>query len=531
MADDLEASPMSQSKSLVCEVCGSPSDAPLVVEKPVHSPAILNILNSNRPPTNNETAQIRGLCGDSLDAISQLDVEISQLRAQLTDLLQKRADKERELADYKIILHPLRRTPVDILCEIFLSTIDEIYEKGSVYYHPTNSFDRWILPWPLALVSRRWRSVALSCHKLWSTVIVWPAAFNSASQRSHDLDDRSPETLLQLSVQLMRSGSHPLSVSLCSDWLNGQDDAMIPLLVSSSTRWEVLELYMPFEPLYLLSPIREFLPALKRLCFHRYASLHYPSLRDSYAHRSYDFSVPEEPVFQICPTLTTIESEFELAKLPTNMIRWEQITSYIQTEDFDSDSPPNEEFTAISRMSNLQSLTWRCRGDERTPFAGQHTFIHLRELTLLAYSSESSVLDHLTLPALKSLRIEQPLEIDILPSFIERSRCRIENLEIAMYDLSDLECLPIVTVIPSLKSLILRRGHVYTNGFMDRLLDPPTFLPSLELLAMEGCKLPYDMSVLLKLRELRPRLAIRSDSISMRLKNDVGNVYVVGSQV
>ncbi|KAJ7585570.1 hypothetical protein C8J56DRAFT_1027225 [Mycena floridula] len=531
MADDLEASPMSQSKSLVCEVCGSPSDAPLVVEKPVHSPAILDILNSNRPPTNNETAQIRGLCGDSLDAISRLDVEISQVRAQLTDLLQKRADKERELADYKIILHPLRRTPVDILCEIFLSTIDDIYEEGSVY-QPTNSFDRWILPWPLGLVSRRWRSVALSCHKLWSTVIVWPAAFNSASQRSHDPDDRSPDTLLQLSVQLMRSGSHPLSVSLCADWPNGQDDPMIPLLISSSTRWEVLELYMPFEPLYLLSPIREFLPALKRLCFHRYASLHYPSLRDSYAYRSYDFSVPEEPVFQICPTLTTIESEFELAKLPTNMIRWEQITSYIQTEDFYSDSPPNEEFVTISRMSNLQSLTWRCRGDETRPLAGQYTFTHLRELALLAYSSESSVLDHLTLPALKSLRIEQrSVDIDILPSFTERSRCRIENLEIAMYDLSDLECLPILTAIPSLKSLMLRCEHVYTDGFMDHLFNPPTFLPSLELLAMEGCNLLYDMSVLLKLRDLRPRLAIRSDSISMRSKNDVGNVYVVGSEV
>ncbi|KAJ7585581.1 hypothetical protein C8J56DRAFT_1052894 [Mycena floridula] len=252
-------------------------------------------------------------------------------------------------------------------------------------------------------------------------------------------------------------------------------------------------------------------------------------MRESYAHRSYGFSVPEEPVFQICPTLTTIESEFELAKLPTNMIHWEQITSYIQTENFYSDSPPNEEFAAISRMSNLQSLTLRYRGDETRPLAGQHTFTHLRELTLLASFLESSVLDHLTLPALKSLRIEQQSDIDILPSFTERSRCRIENLEIAMYDLSDLECLPILTAIPSLKSLMLRCEHVYTDGFMDRLLDPPTFLPSLELLAMEGCNLPYDMSVLLKLRELRPRLAIRSDRISMRSKNDVGNVYVVGS--
>ncbi|KAJ7656250.1 hypothetical protein DFH06DRAFT_1410735 [Mycena polygramma] len=61
------------------------------------------------------------------------------------------------------ILHPLRRAPPELMCEIFACTLDDSGNDNGLGYAP---------PWYLGQICRSWRLCALAYPRLWSLITV-----------------------------------------------------------------------------------------------------------------------------------------------------------------------------------------------------------------------------------------------------------------------------------------------------------------------------------------------------------------------
>lgn len=188
-------------------------------------------------------------------------------------------------------------------------------------------------------------------------------------------------------------------------------------------------------------------------------------------------------------------------------------------------------------MPNLRSCTVSCRQAQEDVIDKWYsiTLHHLRHLSLLKPfdSSPSNMLKHLTLPNLRTLRIQPWSETNHLLLFLERSQCRLEGFQLELLpecrlkgfppkqkapELTDIQCLRILEAIPW---LLLDCEHAYTDEFMNCLIASPTLLPSLQSLKMEG-DFPYDISVIMRLRDARPQLAFMGGGFTMRSRQDLG---------
>lgn len=87
----------------------------------------------------------------------------------------KEAQEERDafqksIHPYKAIVSPIRRLPPEVIMTIFLQLREEFYEV----------LDTRKGPWPLGQICSRWRSVALSCSELWSSMSLYTTPPNKA---------------------------------------------------------------------------------------------------------------------------------------------------------------------------------------------------------------------------------------------------------------------------------------------------------------------------------------------------------------
>ncbi|KII87665.1 hypothetical protein PLICRDRAFT_141587, partial [Plicaturopsis crispa FD-325 SS-3] len=106
----------------------------------------------------------------SVPAIKQLvahiDVEVARMRDALDRAVTRRQLLVGFLQDHTGPLADIRRVPPEILSEIFLQSISPAEEQTSFMRHSGRT------PMILAQVCRRWRAVALSTSRLWSTIII-----------------------------------------------------------------------------------------------------------------------------------------------------------------------------------------------------------------------------------------------------------------------------------------------------------------------------------------------------------------------
>ncbi|KAJ6552744.1 hypothetical protein B0H19DRAFT_901178, partial [Mycena capillaripes] len=120
-------------------------------------------LNSNEIPLDSDIETIESAISRTDTTLARLDDEIVRLQERLQQLEEKRAS----LAGYRVqnfsILSPLRRTPPEVLSEIFSWTL-----PPAIYSRQRMGFSAMDSPWVLTHICRRWRAVAISTPPLWS---------------------------------------------------------------------------------------------------------------------------------------------------------------------------------------------------------------------------------------------------------------------------------------------------------------------------------------------------------------------------
>ena len=148
----------------------------------------LKKLGTHLVPSLVEANSIRDKVSCAEEDLREVEQEIRVQDTVLNRLSCKRNELSRSIENHKALLSPVRRLPDEILAEIFMYCL---LPYGSIVNEGTLRL--------LAQISSRWRAVALSTQVLWSFIFV---GGKSTTQGC----------LANLTLQLERSGTHPLTV-------------------------------------------------------------------------------------------------------------------------------------------------------------------------------------------------------------------------------------------------------------------------------------------------------------------------------
>ncbi|KAJ7590458.1 hypothetical protein C8J56DRAFT_593102 [Mycena floridula] len=487
-----------------CTICGFPNasemdfkPSEMTSESP---PELLSLIRSHNPPSDIQASQIRRLLTESEEALRDLDQRISEMRRALAMLVRQRAIKTRDVEEHRSALHPIRRLPREILCEIFLSFVNEELEKDLNHSSLDSSSTIWILP----QVSGHWRSVALSFARMWSTVRLMTDDFDLS---------RISETNRKLEVQLDRSANHQLSVCIFNKAEIPKSHPLLPILFSTSSHWKDLAILAKVSSFESFSVLKGSLPSM--------TTLHAWSL-DQRTTISTSFSI-----FESAPKLTKILGHPHLhCKLD---LPFSQITDYVEELRFTC----IWHTVLLSLMPNLQRITTACAVS--TDFDSE-TGLHVHRIpdtiTLVSVSSanlrrsfahegemaeEDEDAEHstndcplmlrLTLPTLKELDIDLYHSVDGLRTLLRRSQCRLETLSLYVYKVPDDACIELLKDIPPLTSFTLDCTEALTMKFMEAFTQNPTIVPALRSLKLKNsCR--FDSSQIEQLKASRPELSV-----------------------
>ncbi|KAF9027642.1 hypothetical protein BDZ89DRAFT_1066762 [Hymenopellis radicata] len=205
------------------------------------TPRMLRLLTSNEAPSDTEMEQFQALITQSSSSARLLAEKISVTKDLLEFLVKQRKQAKSNRADAKLILHPMRRLPYDVLETIFTYTsgFDALGDSLNTKY----------APWTLSHVCRQWRFTALSIANLWSTL---------------DISLSKAPSRYRLQLCLERSKERPLDV--CLTFRRSQletQGSLLDVLYPSSPRWVELRLEVPIDCLRDMES-RVYLPKLKK---------------------------------------------------------------------------------------------------------------------------------------------------------------------------------------------------------------------------------------------------------------------------
>ncbi|KAK0195942.1 hypothetical protein F5146DRAFT_1027799 [Armillaria mellea] len=132
---------------------------------------------------------------DMVNLISKADEMIAALRGERERVLV-------EIKEKRALLSPVRRLPSETLFQIFRETVETEISFGGI------SLLFSVPLWTIELVSRRWRTAALTFPELWSCVNII-ISDDGFAEGEYSL-------LRRLGLQLARSAQSSLSFSICS---------------------------------------------------------------------------------------------------------------------------------------------------------------------------------------------------------------------------------------------------------------------------------------------------------------------------
>ncbi|KAK0457487.1 uncharacterized protein EV420DRAFT_1236415, partial [Desarmillaria tabescens] len=101
--------------------------------------------------------------------VEDLEQKIVLAREMLDGLVRKRDVFAEHLKNAKALLHPIRSLSDDILREIF-AYCGKDWDDFYATYTPHDSLNTTLPPWTISQVSRKWRHVAVSTSRLWSSI-------------------------------------------------------------------------------------------------------------------------------------------------------------------------------------------------------------------------------------------------------------------------------------------------------------------------------------------------------------------------
>ncbi|KAJ7470987.1 hypothetical protein FB451DRAFT_324330 [Mycena latifolia] len=323
--------------------------------------------------------------------ISALDAQISDLELALDGFRHKRRVVQEQLDSY---IYPVLTLPNEIVSEIFTHFVP--------VYPACPPMVGLFSPSTLGQVCRKWREIAVSTPSLWRAIGL-------------DLDlEYHPNQLRLFETWLERSGVAPLSINL-RDYEPGLDiSPVVTAVVGHAFHCEEMKLHISLSDIQILSS--QNLPTLRALTID-------PSEKCPHG---------ADPIilFDQAPNLAniTLGRCFDPFRL---VLPWMQITTLCGKCLF------VDELMEILRLAvNLVHCRVSIQGDIVVGMM-QVPHMHLQDLSVTAmnpFEYTEGLLDNLTLPALRNLRIPEPwispTPCATLTGWILRSGCGLKQLHV-----------------------------------------------------------------------------------------------------
>ncbi|KAG7440333.1 uncharacterized protein BT62DRAFT_938149, partial [Guyanagaster necrorhizus] len=417
-----------------CSECGA-TCAGIPLFRPAPDPEIEALLSTNLPPSEAQEAFFRETRRTSEPRLADVEAHIADAQAKLDGLLQERDSLVWNIQRCTDVLNPVRRLPVDVLCEIFAHAMRGANDSYTVYSDPHPLSQRIGVPyqWKLGMVCLNWRHVLLKYPRIWSMIdVTCPSpSFDSWDHRPQDARPH-PEAARLLSIHVCRSANHPLRVRLRGPI----PQSLLFILMSASYRWEHLDLDRD-SLLTVDSP-------LDALISFQYSSSEYGSttMRE------------EVPLLRNVTSLRRLIVENVQPFLHPDrvIIPWTQINSVVVTG-----SLSNEDALALIRLApNLATVAFQhvkhsllhpshpvpdsIHSTSLKSFSLDVVFPRTRRTNTNYPSTITVLLNSLTLPALEHFRINfgGPCELsESVTCLVRRSRCALKRLVLVQAPTND----------------------------------------------------------------------------------------------
>lgn len=231
---------------IVCPTCGIISQ-----HNPLPTAALSTrfseLLATNTPPHDAEVDAMRQIVKESAEFVASLQAQMEKAQETLSSLQNLHSTALGVLAEAKVVLHPIRSLPRDILTEIFLHCTPFMDEGDIDIFDCGPEFDTLCPknhPWNLSHVCQRWRDITISTPRLWSTIYLDFQRYEEISQR---------RCVFHGILLFERSGNLDLSLHVVSGTYDIIYDPLTSFLETSTKRWRTLTCGLPTSSLQLFS--------------------------------------------------------------------------------------------------------------------------------------------------------------------------------------------------------------------------------------------------------------------------------------
>ncbi|KAJ3727530.1 hypothetical protein C8R42DRAFT_340385 [Lentinula raphanica] len=416
------------------------------------------------------------------------------MRTEIALFAAKRNQIALTIENYRNVLHPIRRTPPEVLLEIFSYCVPFVDTTSAEKCQEVNSLNTKLAPWTFGQVCKHWRSIVLESPRLWSSLSLNVNHFLSPNlSMGRQIEYRAIDLL---SNYLRRSKDCPLTIAVHSVQILSP---IFSVICSHSGRWSNVLLSLCAEAYPHLSMIKGRLPRLK--------SLHLRNLG------GWIDRISAIDAFEYAPNLSTIRVS-DIPKVATKLILpWSQITQYhnvvfigslIEREPVNGDN-----MNILSQAVKLQHATLSCSGFARTLSNASLTHRTLSVLTISSIDRSNldlltELLDSLTLPSLVTLHIttdsRQHVRLDVHSIFrlVERSHCRLNKLRLKGFRTDLDESSHFGALLKLVHTIRLLGLDVLPNSLLNALMvtedaSHPPLLPRLQHLYVSGSTCTSDL--------------------------------------
>jgi hypothetical protein len=426
-------------------------------------PPIASLLKTNKPPIASDVSAIHRAISKTEFDISNLDCQISQAVANLNDLRHKRAQDERQLKTLKGIMHPIRRTPPELLAAIFVLTLPRQWQLwSSSILGSESSWYRKAVLLP-GRVCRLWRDISLTTPRLWSNISI-------------TLKGESCEAEVNLvDTWLSRTGQLPLSIEIYVQKNEVIFKHSIPsALIASCARWRYLQLSCSSSWLRsgVLDGVRNRLSSLQVLVGEAMGSL--------------DWCTQTTDLFEDAPQIRCYRFRYGTLISPSSL-RWAQLTDLSINEGVLWQC-----YQILSLAQNLITCSLSATVGSLAFPLPRLCHPHLRSISIEQSSNYGNIQDYLILPALSKLQYTTKWSFDptqsTLVAFLSRSACSLKRLVLDVFPIATADdyVVQILRLTPSLSELQLIRQA--TDQLLSRLTHRPSdsdqLVPSLHTIEL-----------------------------------------------
>lgn len=362
---------------------------------PAYSSLARRLIHSKEVPTGSEEHELRSIVAAAKETLASLDAEIRDLHSQ-RDLVAQFIDTHR------IIVHPIRRLPTELLRLIFITAIDQTPIQVPLVH------DVLPLAFTFTWVCSRWRAIALTMPQLWSNIHI-----NEERAR------RFPPVTLLPALLDRCCDSVPISLLFEGTYYPNHKVQVLPLLLDHPAQWGSLSLYLKTSTSAFTAQIRARIQRLSTL------ELHWSSYSAG-PDASISEWIEHAPALR---HLTMYGVHPKAIQAP-----WSQLTTVAFHDVPNPGILCSDELDLLRRLPNLTSYTMMSINRD-SPVDGDLDNVLLPKLEELNVGGnvQSPLLGLIIAPQLCKLTVKlgqdcgSPLS---LIQLIQRSSCRIEALSV-----------------------------------------------------------------------------------------------------